>query len=153
MINRALSFSFHLQTCAVQRKITTTANFSSKWQIHAKAGWHTSLTVEVKLFGSFFAPFIYDRIEVVLWFCPSYPVNDCLCIFQVLSNKRMHKNYKTTSTYFSCQHIKSKSMWNLQYDCLDFLMLNFNNHLLPIQQSCTMDLSYLNRTGRVRVRL
>lgn len=36
------------------------------------------------------------------------------------------------------------SIENLQYNCLDALMLNFNNHFLAIKQGCAMDLCYLH---------
>lgn len=65
----------------------------------------------------------------------------------------MHKNFKTISTYFSSQYLKSQSMQNLQYDSLDTLMLNFYNHFLPIKQSCTMDLCYLHRIEWVNIKI
>lgn len=36
-------------------------------------------------------------------------------------------------------------MKNLQNNCLDALMLNFNNYFLPVKQGSTMDLCYLHR--------
>lgn len=36
-------------------------------------------------------------------------------------------------------------MKNLQNNCLDALMLNFNNYFLPIKQGSTMDLCYLHK--------
>lgn len=36
------------------------------------------------------------------------------------------------------------TIFNLQYDFLDPLMLNFNNNLLAIKQSSSMDLCYLH---------